>query len=75
MNRIMRLIVASYAPLVGRMTVVEQLLPPIAPESTRGRRKKLDQEACNGNGVRVTTLTPTPSPLSRRQLPRLVAPH
>jgi len=70
MNRIMRLIVASYAPLVGRMTVVEQLLPPVAPEPTRGRRKKLDQEACNGNGVRVITLTPNP-----RQLPRLVVPH
>jgi hypothetical protein len=62
MNRIMRLIVASYAPLVGRMTVVDQVLPPMAPEPTRGRRKKVEP-----NGVRVMTLTPNP--------PRLVVPH
>ena len=70
MNRIMRLIVASYAPLVGRMTVVEQLLPPVAPEPTRGRRQKLDREA--RDGVRVITLTPNPKPC---QMPRLVVPH
>jgi hypothetical protein len=40
MNRIMRLIVAAYAPLVGRMTVVEQLLPPLQPEPVRGHKKK-----------------------------------
>jgi hypothetical protein len=54
MNRIMRLIVASYAPLVGRMTVVDQVLPPISPEPIRGRRKKVDQPA--GNRCRAPRL-------------------
>ncbi|HEY4144765.1 hypothetical protein [Pinirhizobacter sp.] len=40
MNRIMRLIVASYAPLLGRMTVIDPVLPPVEPEAARGHKKK-----------------------------------
>jgi|GEM_PF-2702928 len=40
MNRIMRLIVASYAPLLGRMTVVDPVLPPVESEVARGHKKK-----------------------------------